>query len=147
MGHSYTSNLVHLVFSTKGRTEIIREELQPKLWAYMVGIGQNHGIELLATGGVNNHAHTLLSLPSSMALSKAVKTLKANSSRWMGEHGVRFSWQEGFGAFSVSPTQIPQVKAYIHGQAEHHRKRTFEEEFVEMLRLAGLQYDPRYVFR
>jgi putative transposase len=146
MGHSYTSNLIHLVFSTKDRTDIIRDELQPKLWAYMVGIGQNHGIELLATGGFNNHAHTLLSLPASMPLSKAVQTLKATSSRWMGEHGVRFAWQEGFGAFSVSPTHVPRVKAYIHGQAEHHRKRTFEEEFVEMLHLAGIEYDPRYVF-
>ena len=72
--------------------------------------------------------------------------LKANSSRWMSEQGRKFEWQRGYGAFSVSPSQVPAVRDYIHGQAEHHRKNTFEEEFVSLLKKCGVEYDPRYVF-
>ena len=95
MAHSYANNLVHCVFSTKERRKLIASAMQPRLWAYIAGIGKNHDIEILATGGIENHVHVLLALPPTMTLSKAIQTIKANSSRWMGEHGVAFAWQEG----------------------------------------------------
>lgn len=87
-----------------------------------------------------------MALPPKQALSFAVRDLKANSSRWMKECGHRFSWQEGFGAFSVSPSQAPVVKAYIRNQQEHHKKRSFENEFLLLLKKSGITYDLRYVF-
>jgi len=90
--------------------------------------------------------HLLLGLPAKQSLSFAVRDLKANSSRWMSQSCPKFSWQEGFGAFSVSPSQVPVVKKYIRNQAEHHRKRNFEEEFLLLLKKSGVDYDPKYVF-
>ena len=146
MSHTYSSNLVHCVFSTKHRTDSIPELIQEKLYAYMFGIAKNLEIEILALGGIANHVHVLLALPARKTLSDTVRDLKANSSRWMKRNQKNFAWQEGFGAFSVSPSQIPAVKAYIRNQAEHHRKRSFEEEFVAMLRKSGIEYDPKWVF-
>jgi REP element-mobilizing transposase RayT len=141
MPHSHTSNLIHCVFSTKHRRSLIPEELQPKLWAYFSGIATKSSMQLIAAGGIGNHAHLLFSLPPTLALSEAVKKLKANSSRWMGEHGVDFEWQEGYSAFSVSPPNAGAVKAYIARQPEHHKKRSFEEEFSELLKKCGVEFD------
>jgi putative transposase len=146
MSHSYNTNLIHLVFSTKERRNLIPRELQEKLWAYFVGIGRNHKIPVLAAGGIPNHIHLLFGLPATSDLSTAVATFKANSSRWLSEHGHRFAWQEGYGAFSVSPSRAESVKSYIRTQEEHHRKRTFEEEFVTLLEKSGVPYDPKYLF-
>ena len=93
-----------------------------------------------------NHVHVLLALPATKTLSEVVRDLKANSSRWMKESGEDFGWQEGFGAFSVSPSQVPVVKAYIRNQEEHHRKRNFEEEFRALLKKSGITFDERYGF-
>jgi putative transposase len=90
--------------------------------------------------------HILMALPAKQPLSFAIRDLKANSSRWMSANHPGFSWQEGFGAFSVSPSQAPTVKQYIRNQAEHHRKRNFEEEFLLLLKKSGVSYDPKYVF-
>lgn len=88
----------------------------------------------------------LVAVPATQPLSNLVRDLKANSSRWMSKNGHLFSWQEGFGAFSVSPSQAAQVKAYIRNQAEHHRKRNFEDEFLLLLKKSDVEYDARYVF-
>ena len=101
---------------------------------------------LLAAGGTANHVHLLFALGATVPLSKAVQTFKANSSRWMGDRGIEFAWQEGYGAFSVSASQASRVKDYIRNQAKHHRRRSFEEEFVELLRRSGIPYDPKFVF-
>ena len=140
MPHSHTSNLIHCVFSTRHRRSLIPEELQPKLWAYFFGIASNHSIQLLSAGGIDNHAHLLFALPATLSLSEAVKKLKANSSRWMGEQGINFEWQEGYSAFSVSPPNAGAVKAYIARQSEHHKKRSFEEEFAELLGKCGVEF-------
>ncbi len=95
---------------------------------------------------IANHVHLLLALPASCTLSSAVQRLKANSSRWMNEQGVLFAWQEGYGAFSVSPSQLERVKEYIHNQPEHHKRPNFEEEFLAFLRKSGVEYDPHQVF-
>jgi putative transposase len=146
MPHTYSTNLLHCVFSTKERADLIPHDAQEDLHAYLFGTAKNLGIEIMAIGGTTNHIHILMALPPKHPLSYAVRDLKANSSRWMRERGLSFSWQEGFGAFSVSPSQSPIVKKYIRNQAAHHQKRNFEEEFLLLLKKSGIDYDPRYVF-
>jgi putative transposase len=146
MGHTFTTNFVHVVFSTKDRVPLIPADRLENLWAYLIGIAHNHKIETLATGGIRDHVHMLFALPKTMTLADAVGKLKANSSRWLNETGVRFAWQEGYSAFSVSPSQVEIVKAYIANQAEHHKRRDFREEYLVMLRKAGINLDEAHVF-
>jgi REP element-mobilizing transposase RayT len=142
MAHTYNANLVHCIFSTKDRRATIPEGLQEKLWAYLLGIANNLNIKMLAAGGTTNHVHLLIALPPTMTIAQAAQKLKANSSRWLGEQGVSFQWQEGYAAISVSPSLLENVKAYIRNQAEHHRKRNFEEEFRLLLEKTGVVYEP-----
>lgn len=146
MAHTYPNVIVHLVFSTKERRNTIPNELQENLGRYFVGIGRSHDIPVLCAGGTSNHAHLLIALPATVPLAKAVQVLKANSSRWLGEHGFDFAWQEGYAAFSVSASNVAAVKYYIEHQAEHHAKHSFEDEFVSWLRKSGVTYDPQFVF-
>lgn len=146
MSHTYTKNHVHIIFSTRLREKLISRETQPKLWAYMAGICKNVGMKALAIGGIEDHVHALVELPPIMAVSKAVNLLKSNSSRWMKRRGSRFSWQEGFAALSVSASNIPAVKRYVLTKPEHHKKMTFEREFIAFLEKHNIQYDPKYVF-
>jgi putative transposase len=146
VAHSFSRNHIHLIFSTKDRHNTIAKEWQPRLWAYLGGICENHEMIALAVGGTENHVHILLHLPAKLALAKAVVLLKANSSKWMGEQGKEFSWQEGYGAFSVSSSNLDQVIRYIRSQETHHRKTSFEDEFRALLRKHGVGYDPIYVF-
>jgi len=146
MSHSYSQNLIHCVYSTIERRNLILQELQDRLWSFNGVIAKREGIHLLIAGGTANHIHLLIALPPTIALSKTLQTIKSYSSRWMTEHGVDFKWQEGHGAFSVSPSQVEVVEKYIRHQAEHHKKRSFEEEFVFLLKSSGIDYDPRYVF-
>jgi REP element-mobilizing transposase RayT len=143
MSHTYANNLIHCVFSTKDRAARIPAERSAELYAYLDGIARGEGISLVAAGGTANHVHLLFVLPADTALALAVQKLKGSSSRWMGRE---FSWQEGYAAFSVSSSQVPVVKKYIRNQEEHHRKRSFEAEFVALLRRSGVEYDERYVF-
>ena len=145
MSHSYCSNRIHLVFSTKNREPCISEELQVKLWPYMAGIARNHGFEAIKIGGVEDHAHALVALPATIAVAKAIQTLKACSSKWINENGNTFSWQEGYGAFSVSASQTEGVIRYVENQRAHHAKRSFEQEFLELLEKYSVQYDPAHV--
>jgi len=146
MAHKYPNVLVHCVFSTKERRNTIPAELQSRLYRYFAGIGKNHKIPILCAGGTANHAHLLMALPSDIALAKAIQVLKANSSRWLGEHGIAFAWQEGYGAFSVSASHRQAVKDYIEHQAEHHARRSFEDEYLALLTKSGVVYDPQWVF-
>jgi REP-associated tyrosine transposase len=146
MGHSYCTNFVHCVFSTKNRRESVPPELEERLWAYISGIAENEKLPLLAIGGTSNHVHLLISLPASVALANAISKMKSNSSRWLGEHGIPFAWQQGYGAFSVGASQLPAVKRYIASQADQHKKRNFDEEFVMLLRHYGISFDPAYVY-
>jgi len=146
MAHSYVSSVFHIVFSAKQRAQLIRPDHQSRLWNYLAGIARNHGMQMLAVGGTQNHVHMLVVLPSDMALSDAVRTLKANSSRWMRETDRLFAWQEGYGAFSVSPSQLERVKQYIANQPAHHATHSFEQEFLAMLQAANIGFDPDRVF-
>jgi putative transposase len=145
MSHSYSSNRIHLVFSTKDREKRIGEELQAKLWPYMAGIARNHGFDAIKVGGVDDHAHALLLLPPTIPLAKAVQIIKACSSKWINETAKDFAWQEGYGAFSVSASQTDAIVTYIENQRAHHAKRSYEEEFVELLKRYGIPYDPAHV--
>jgi putative transposase len=114
----------------------------------MAGIARNQGFESMIIGGVKDHVHALLLLPPSLPLSKAIQFLKGSSSKWLNETraaGNKFSWQEGYGAFSVSASQTADVVRYIENQAVHHTKKSFEEEFLEFLTKYGVAYDPAHV--
>lgn len=146
MSHTYTANFVHCVFSTKERRNLIPETLHEQLWAYTLGIANNLNLKSLAIGGTSNHIHALIGIPTKMSVAESVQKLKANSSRWLGEQGIRFQWQEGYGAFSVSTSMLDTVKAYIRNQKVHHAKRTFEDEFRAFLDKAGIPYDSEHLF-
>jgi putative transposase len=147
MSHTYISDLVHCVFSTKERRNLIRPEIQSDLWAFLGGIARKNGFKALIVGGTENHVHVLLSLPTQMPLAKAMQLIKGVSSHWMNEnHAKGFAWQQGYGAFTVGISQKDDTIAYIQSQAEHHRKRSFEEEFVAFLKKHNVEYDPRYVW-
>lgn len=146
MPHTYCTNLIHCVFSTKERANSIADNIREQLFAYLFGIAKNLRIEILALGGTENHIHILIAVPAKESLSDIIRDLKANSSRWMSEKHHEFSWQQGFAAFSVSPSKVQTVKRYIRHQAEHHAKRNFEEEFLLLLKRSGVAYDPQYVF-
>ena len=150
MSHSYVSNLMHCTFSTKERYPWIETELELRLWPYIGGIARKNRMKALAIGGTFDHLHALLSLPSTMSFAKAVQLIKGGSSKWVHDEFPeyrKFEWQEGYGAFSVSASQVARTIAYIERQKEHHRKRTFKEEFIKLLDKHHIEYDRRYVFR
>jgi putative transposase len=129
LSHSYSQNVVHVVFSTKNRAPLISAEFQPRLWAYIVGVCKKQGIHVLAIGGMGDHIHLLLQIPPVLPLAKAILTIKANSSKWANEEGHKFAWQTGYAAFSVSASVIPTVVRYIQNQAIHHKKMMLAGEF------------------
>jgi REP element-mobilizing transposase RayT len=148
MPHTYCSSLYHCVFSTKERRKIIAPDVQGRLWAYMGGIARGLEIKALEVGGMDDHAHLLLSLPSTMAVATAMREIKSSSSHWMHEDCALpdFAWQEGYGAFSIGSAQIETTAAYIANQIEHHRRRDFQSEFLAILKKQGIVYDPRFVW-
>ena len=149
MSHSYISSLYHCVWSTKQRRRTILAPLRDRLWPYLGGIARTNGMKSLAVGGVEDHVHILLSLPSTMNVAKALQLIKGGSSKWVHdtfpEHRT-FAWQEGYGAFSIGVSQIEETVAYINHQAEHHHQRTFQEEFLAFLEKHHIDYDPRYLW-
>lgn len=134
--HTHVSLRIHVIFSTRGRAQLIPNSLQKRLWTYIAGITKNLGFRCYAVGGTENHVHVLLALPATIPLAKAMQQIKANSSRWMNEQNAagRFAWQEGYGAFSIGVSQMAATTRYIENQEEHHHGRTFERELQEILR-------------
>ncbi len=148
MGHTYSSNLLHCVFSTKERRRSITPEMKLRLEPYLAGIARENGFKALAIGAVEDHVHLLLSLPATMCPSKALQLLKGGSSKWIHDtfpDAQTFDWQDGYGAFSIGISVVPETKTYIANQEEHHRKRDFAAEFLAMLKKHGIEYDERYV--
>jgi REP element-mobilizing transposase RayT len=142
--HSFSSSLFHCVFATKGREPLLTREVRERLWPYLGGIAREKDMKALAIGGVADHVHLLLSLPATISLSKAMQLLKGNSSKWIHETFPamgRFSWQEGYGAFSIGISGIDETCAYIRDQEEHHRTRTYREEVITFLQRHGLHFD------
>jgi putative transposase len=144
MPHSFTSCVMHCVWSTKNREPHLNTDLRERLWPYLGGIAKQNQMKALAIGGASDHGHVLLSLPATLSVAKAMQLLKGNSSKWIRETFPKmysFAWQEGYGAFSVSLSGIDATMAYIRNQAEHHRTRSFRDEFVATLKKHGLIFD------
>jgi REP element-mobilizing transposase RayT len=144
--HSFVSCQIHCVWSTKKRAPFLDSDLRERLWPYLGGIARENQIKAIAVGGVTDHVHILISLPGTISVSKAIQLLKGNSSKWIHETFPKlnsFGWQEGYGAFSIGVSGIEATISYIRNQEEHHRKRTFREEFVMMIRKHGLEYEER----
>jgi REP element-mobilizing transposase RayT len=149
MSHTYVSSFYHCVFSTKGRRQWITPDVSEHLWPYLGGIARQNKMKALAVGGVEDHVHILLSLPSRLDVAKALQLIKGGSSKWIHETFAElrsFSWQEGYGAFSIGISQIEATIRYINTQRQHHRKKTFKEEFIAILERHGIEYDPRYLW-
>ena len=147
MPSTHLSLHYHLIFSTKDRVPIIAAEWRERLHAYLGGVVRNVEGVPEAIGGVGDHVHLLIGLRATACLAEVVRDVKAVSSRWVHEEiGERaFAWQEGYGAFTVSPTARASVRRYIANQEEHHRTKTFREELVEFLVKAGVAFEDRYL--
>ena len=144
MARTYTKLLIHCVYSTKNRRNSIREP--ERVWNITREIARNLKIDILAVGGTHNHLHLLLALPSNRNLADVLRDLKSNSSLILREENRAFRWQDGYAVISVSPSSVPAVVRYIEHQAEHHKARSFAEEYCAMLRRAGIAYDAKYVW-
>jgi REP element-mobilizing transposase RayT len=149
MPQSFTCLHYHLVFSTKHRLPQIAADLAPRLYAYLGGILRSDDGCLVAAGGMPDHVHLLARLSKQASVADALRLLKANSSKWIHEtfpDRRDFAWQNGYGAFAVSYSNLTRVQRYIANQAEHHRTLTFQEEFIAFLRRHHLEYDERYLW-
>tara|TARA_R110002096_G_scaffold100173_5_gene221974 strand:- start:7312 stop:7764 length:453 start_codon:yes stop_codon:yes gene_type:complete len=149
MANTYTELLYHCVFSTKNREMLIAPEIEERLWAIIAETGKTHGMHARRIGGIENHIHALIDIPKTLTISEAMKRLKGGSSNAINQSGLlktRFSWQDGYSAFTVSSSAAPDVIQYIANQREHHQKRTFEEEYVALLKKHGVEYDERYLW-
>lgn len=149
MPQSFACIYIHLIFSTKDRTDWIREEWERELHRYFAGTLRNQGSKLIEAGGTANHVHLLFSMAKQSGISELVRDLKANSSGWVHRDFPEcsaFAWQAGYAAFSVSFSAIDDVRTYIKNQKEHHHSKTFQEEFLAFLERHQIEYDPKYVF-
>ncbi len=150
MANSYTSLFTHVIFSTHNREPLLKSALRERLFAYMGGIARANKIKAVSIGGVMDHAHMLVLVPANIPVAKAVQLIKGGSSKWLHENHTslnNFAWQEGYGAFSISASQVPEVAAYIAEQEEHHRIKSFQEEYLSFLKEYNVEYDERYVWR
>jgi putative transposase len=142
--HSFVSCLMHVVFSTKDRRPFLTPDVQERLWPYLGGIARENKMRALKIGGVADHVHMLVSLPSTLAVAKAVQLIKGNSSKWIHETFPQlstFEWQEGYGAFSVSVSGVEATVSYIENQDKHHQRKTFQEELKSILDKHGIAYE------
>ena len=147
MANTLVKNDIHLVFHVKSTGIKMRKEDLPRVFAYIGGIIKKVQGLPIEIGGMPNHVHILTSLPKTISLSDFVRIIKAESSKWIktiDNHYSKFSWQEGYGAFSVSPSLLGKTIRYIRGQENHHKKRSFQEEYKMFLDASGIQYDERY---
>ena len=147
MPSSYTCLHYHLIWSTKDRRPMISPEIRDRLYSFIGGIIRNDGGVLLCAGGMPDHIHLSCSLDKKIALSDALRDIKSNSSGWAREtFGVEFAWQTGYAAFSVSHSGLEALRSYLVGQEAHHRRISFKEELVALLKKHEVEYDERYVF-
>ena len=149
MGQSLVKNYIHIVFSTKHRQSLIIPSIETELYSYLGGICNNLECQVVKVGGYKDHIHVLCLLSKKIALMKLVEQLKSNSSKWIKTKGNEFKnfyWQDGYGAFSVTPSEVEIVINYIANQKEHHCKKTFQDEYKAFLKKYEVSYDERYVW-
>ena len=149
MANTYTRLLYHCIWSTKSRMPLIHPNIEQAIWRHLAGIAKQNHIHAIRIGGIEDHIHALLDLPTTMTISKAMKLLKGGSSSWINDEKTvpnRFNWQDGYGAFSVSPSNITTVTEYIANQREHHSLQSFDDEYRALLQRHGITFDERYAF-
>jgi REP element-mobilizing transposase RayT len=149
MANTYTCLHYHIIFSTKNREPWLVPDIEQRIWKYIGGVARAHRMTALQVGGVEDHIHALVNAPATIAPAQIAQYLKGDSSKWIHEEFQAlqdFSWQDGYAAFTVSKSNIPAVINYIQTQREHHRKKTFQEEYVQFLRENGIDYDERYLW-
>lgn len=147
MAQSLSKILIHMIFSTKDRMPLIQPETRPKLYAYAHGVLANLGCPSIQIGGTADHIHILFVLARTISVSEAAEQIKKATSKWMKTQDVaKFSWQAGYGAFSVAESQIPVVVRYIQNQEEHHKRKSFQDEFREFLKKYNVGFDEQHIW-
>jgi len=149
MANTFTQIHIHAVFAVQNRISLINQSWQDRLYKYIIAIIQKHGHKVLSIGGMPDHIHILFGFRPTQALSELIQEVKRDSSEWINKEKLvrgRFSWQEGYGAFSYSKSHISKVANYIETQEKHHKKRSFLEEYKKILQDFDLEYDERYIF-
>lgn len=149
MADTYSQIYIQIVFAVKGRDNLISSRWKDELYKYITGIITNEGQKLLAINGMPDHIHILIGLKPTATLSNIVRDIKANSSKFINERkwiAGKFEWQQGFGAFSYSHSQLTNVITYIQNQEEHHKTKTFREEYIEFLKLYNIDFKNEFIF-
>lgn len=149
MANTFASLHYHVVFSPKNRERWLRADIEEDVWRYLGGICRKHDVKALQIGGVDDHVHLLLGMPPTLALSDMVKRIKGESSKWLSKEKkgmAGFSWQDGYGAFTVGKSQIPDTIRYIQTQREHHQKVPFEDEYRKFLHFHEIEANEKYIF-
>ena len=150
MANTYTQIHIQTVFAVKNRESLIQADWEDSLYKYITGIIQNNGHKVLQVNGMPDHIHIFFGMRPTQSLSDLIKQVKGDSSKWVNQNNFlkrRFSWQEGYGAFSYTKSEVPRVIQYIKNQKQHHRKKTFATEYVDFLKAFDIEYDDRYVFK
>jgi putative transposase len=150
MPNTYTQLYVQFVFAVQNRASLIAPNWEEELYKYITGIVQNNRHKMIAINGIPNHLHIMVGINPTQSISNFMKLVKGESSEWINDKGFnhgQFSWQEGYGAFSYSRSQIDSVYKYIMDQKLHHQRQSFLDEYVQMLEAFGIKYDRRYIFK
>jgi putative transposase len=149
MANTYTQIYLQIVFSVKGRQNLIHKNWKDELHKYICGVVNGKDQKVYAIGGVADHIHILVSIKPTILISDLVRDIKANSSKWINENHYiigKFQWQDGFGAFSYSQSHLDNVIAYINNQELHHQNKTFKDEYIELLHKFNIEFDEKYLF-
>jgi REP element-mobilizing transposase RayT len=144
MANTYTQIHIQIVFAVQNRASLINKDWKDELFKYISGIVQNNNHKLLAINGMPDHVHLLIGMRPNQSISNLVQMIKGDSSRWINEKKFvagKFSWQEGYGAFSYEKSQVPRIIKYIQTQEEHHQKRSFIDEYLDLLETFEIDYD------
>ncbi|MGI0108303.1 IS200/IS605 family transposase [Salinimicrobium sp. WS361] len=150
MANTYTQIHIQAIFAVQNWQSLIKSVWEVELYKYITGIIQNNGHKVLQVNGMPDHIHVLFGLRPAQGLSDLMKLVKQDSSKWINSKGIlngRFSWQAGYGAFSYSKSQVPQVIKYIQNQKEHHKKSSFQEEYLKLLETHEVEFDPKFIFQ
>lgn len=150
MANTYTQLYIHTIFAVQNRQSLIHSNWEEQLYKYITGIVTNQGHKMLAINGMPDHLHVLIGMNPIQSLSDLMQDIKGDSSKWINKNKFvkgRFSWQEGYGAFSYARSHLDNVVKYILNQEEHHKKKTFIEEYMAFLKAFDVEYDERYIFK
>jgi putative transposase len=149
MPQSLSKVILHIIFGTKDRQPWLDTDVRPRMHAYLATVCRDLGAELVRVGGVRDHVHIVTTLPRTLSQAQFIEQIKKASSKWVKDLDAQyrgFFWQRGYGAFSVSPSQLDGMLQYVDAQQEHHRTRTFQEEYRGLLRRHGIDFDERYIW-